>query len=140
MEDIEDIIAASDDVRSEVAPPAPMLGTAAVRGVHSEDNGVACAAPKASDESKTGVPGTERIWVKTYGCSHNISDSEYMAGALDSYGYELVQKKEDADLWLINSCTVKDPSESAFLNLVRAGQVSRDDLGVVVSALLLMAP
>ncbi len=24
------------------------------------------------------VPGTQKVWVKTFGCSHNVSDSEYM--------------------------------------------------------------
>ncbi len=28
------------------------------------------------------VPGTQRLWIRTFGCSHNISDSEYMAGML----------------------------------------------------------
>ena len=33
------------------------------------------------------VPGTQKIWVKTFGCAHNSSDSEYMAGQLQAYGY-----------------------------------------------------
>ena len=31
--------------------------------------------------------GTQSIYVKTWGCSHNNSDSEYMAGQLAAYGY-----------------------------------------------------
>ena len=69
------------------------------------------------DECKNSVPGTQKIWVKTYGCSHNVSDSEYMEGILSNYGYRLTGQDE-ADLWLINSCTVKDPSEAAFMHLV----------------------
>jgi threonylcarbamoyladenosine tRNA methylthiotransferase CDKAL1 len=34
------------------------------------------------------VPDTQRIWVKTWGCSHNSSDSEYMAGQLADYGFQ----------------------------------------------------
>lgn len=33
--------------------------------------------------------GTQKIYVKTWGCSHNNSDSEYMAGQLAAYGYEI---------------------------------------------------
>ncbi len=33
------------------------------------------------------VPGTETIYIKTWGCSHNNSDGEYMAGLLAAYGY-----------------------------------------------------
>jgi threonylcarbamoyladenosine tRNA methylthiotransferase CDKAL1 len=34
------------------------------------------------------VPGTQSIWVKTFGCAHNVSDSEYMMGQLQAYGYK----------------------------------------------------
>jgi threonylcarbamoyladenosine tRNA methylthiotransferase CDKAL1 len=40
------------------------------------------------DESeRLNVPGAQSIWVKTFGCSHNQSDSEYMMGVLEAYGY-----------------------------------------------------
>jgi threonylcarbamoyladenosine tRNA methylthiotransferase CDKAL1 len=74
------------------------------------------------DECKSSVPGTQKIWVKTYGCSHNVSDSEYMEGILSNFGYRMEANKDDADLWLINSCTVKDPSEAAFMHLVNKGK------------------
>lgn len=35
------------------------------------------------------IPGTQTIYIKTWGCTHNNSDSEYMAGQLSSYGYTL---------------------------------------------------
>lgn len=59
--------------------------------------------------------------MKTWGCSHNNSDSEYMAGALVSYGYNLTNNKDNADLWLLNSCTVKNPSEDTFRNDIQTG-------------------
>ena len=33
------------------------------------------------------IPGTQSIYVKTWGCSHNNSDGEYMAGLLAAGGY-----------------------------------------------------
>lgn len=48
------------------------------------------------------IPGTQKIYVKTWGCAHNNSDSEYMAGQLASYGYNLTSEKNAADLWLLN--------------------------------------
>lgn len=56
------------------------------------------------------APGTQKVFVKTYGCSHNISDSEYMAGLLADYGFKIVDTMEDAHAVLLNSCTVKNPS------------------------------
>lgn len=67
------------------------------------------------------IPGTQKIYVKTWGCAHNNSDSEYMAGQLASYGYNLTDNKNSADLWLLNSCTVKNPSEDTFRNEIQSG-------------------
>lgn len=79
------------------------------------------------------VPGTQSVWVKTFGCSHNTSDAEFMAGQLHEYGYRLVDDREadEADVWLINSCTVKGPSQSAVGNLVKKAREER--IPVVVS-------
>jgi len=57
------------------------------------------------------IPGTETIFVKTWGCSHNNSDGEYMAGQLAAFGYAITNEAAEADLWVLNSCTVKNPSE-----------------------------
>ena len=35
------------------------------------------------------IPGTQTVYIKTWGCTHNSSDSEYMAGLLAAYGYNL---------------------------------------------------
>lgn len=68
------------------------------------------------------VPGTQTIYVKTWGCTHNSSDSEYMAGQLAAYGYNLTDHREKADLWLLNSCTVKAPAEDHFRNEIESGK------------------
>ncbi|KAI9333664.1 hypothetical protein BDR26DRAFT_840175 [Obelidium mucronatum] len=70
------------------------------------------------------LPGNAKVWVKTMGCSHNVSDGEYMAGLLSSQGYSVLfedSKKDQADLWLLNSCTVKGPSELTFINDIKKG-------------------
>lgn len=75
-------------------------------------------------EEASNVPGTQKIWIKTYGCSHNVSDSEYMEGILANYGFRITSDQNDANLWLINSCTVKDPSQAAFMHLVKKAKES----------------
>ena len=70
---------------------------------------------------KSFVPGTQKVYIKTWGCTHNNSDSEYMAGLLDENGYQLVEDPSAADLWLLNSCTVKSPSEDHFRNAINEG-------------------
>ncbi|XP_002969909.2 threonylcarbamoyladenosine tRNA methylthiotransferase [Selaginella moellendorffii] len=78
----------------------------------------------SSDESKQAkqIPGTQTIFLKTFGCAHNQSDSEYMAGQLLAYGYKISEDPDEADLWLINTCTVKAPSQSAMETLIRKGK------------------
>lgn len=72
------------------------------------------------------VPGTQKVFIKTYGCSHNTSDSEYMMGLLSEYGYKFVEDFADSDVCVINSCTVKNPSQEAFVNYVqRAKQTGK---------------
>eukprot|EP00466_Bigelowiella_natans_P015906 jgi/Bigna1/67841/fgenesh1_pg.4_\ len=73
-------------------------------------------------ESSGNIPGTQSVYVKTWGCSHNNSDGEFMAGQLATYGYQIVDKREDADLWVLNSCTVKAPSQDVFVNAIKAGK------------------
>ncbi|CAL1680204.1 unnamed protein product [Lasius platythorax] len=68
------------------------------------------------------IPGTQTIYVKTWGCTHNNSDTEYMAGQLAMYGYNLSDDKLKADLWLLNSCTVKNPAEDQFRNEIEHGK------------------
>ena len=69
------------------------------------------------DSFVPGAPNT-KVWVKTWGCSHNSSDSEYMSGLLAQHGFQLVNQPRDAHLWLLNSCTVKNPAEDHFRNEV----------------------
>jgi len=130
FEDIEDIAA-----RSSVAQGPGQQGIR--QDMVASERRIESSRGRREDDSELGqstaVPGTGKIWVKTYGCSHNTSDAEFMAGQLHEYGYTLLSDGEadDADLWLINSCTVKGPSQSAVGNLVKK---SRDlSIPVVVS-------
>lgn len=68
------------------------------------------------------IPGTQSVWIYTWGCSHNNSDGEYMAGQLQEYGYNIVDQPDVADLWLLNSCTVKNPSQDHFVNTIKDAQ------------------
>lgn len=72
--------------------------------------------------SDSTIPGTQKIWIRTWGCSHNNSDGEYMAGQLAAYGYNITENAEQADLWLLNSCTVKSPAEDHFRNSIKKAQ------------------
>ena len=54
------------------------------------------------------------IYFETAGCSANFADSEQMAGLLKQAKFEIVSNLEDADVVILNTCTVKGPTETAF--------------------------
>lgn len=78
--------------------------------------------PSEELQADSVIPGTQKIWVRTWGCSHNNSDGEYMAGQLASSGYKITEDASEADLWLLNSCTVKNPAEDHFRNSIKKAQ------------------
>ncbi len=52
------------------------------------------------------------IYIETYGCSANQNNSEIIAGMLAKAGLFIVQKAENADIIILNTCIVKGPTES----------------------------
>jgi threonylcarbamoyladenosine tRNA methylthiotransferase CDKAL1 len=53
-----------------------------------------------------------------------------MAGQLAAYGYTITDDPNVADLWLLNSCTVKNPAQEHFLNMVRLAKEKEKHLVV----------
>jgi MiaB-like tRNA modifying enzyme len=57
-----------------------------------------------------------KIYIKTYGCALNKSDSELMAGLLEKAKFGITKDIEEAFIVIINTCTVKGPTETKFFN------------------------
>ncbi|MBI1970743.1 tRNA (N(6)-L-threonylcarbamoyladenosine(37)-C(2))-methylthiotransferase [Candidatus Woesearchaeota archaeon] len=62
----------------------------------------------------------ERIFIQTFGCTHNQADSELMMGLLVQAGYEEAFSAQEADLVIINSCTVKNGAEAKMFTAMNA--------------------
>ncbi|KAK4747670.1 hypothetical protein SAY87_014256 [Trapa incisa] len=128
MEDIEDLVAGGG------TPPGFRLPLTTV-GVNPKKKKLSSKIYDSVDSAKpspvsNSIPGTQTIYIKTFGCSHNQSDSEYMAGQLSAFGYSLTDIPEEADLWLINTCTVKSPSQSAMDTLITKCKTAKKPLVV----------
>lgn len=52
----------------------------------------------------------KRVYIETYGCSANKSDTEIMMGILTEAGFEIVNSIEISDIAIINTCIVKTPT------------------------------
>ena len=60
-------------------------------------------------DQKTG--NTRKLFIESYGCQMNFSDSEIVASILANQGYNTTQNLEDADLVLVNTCSIRDKAE-----------------------------
>ncbi|XP_078614914.1 threonylcarbamoyladenosine tRNA methylthiotransferase-like isoform X2 [Branchiostoma floridae x Branchiostoma japonicum] len=127
LEDIEDMVTSTD------LTPEERFGSRknVVPRVRKKNKDLETLDTQNSSQSDSVIPGTQSIYVKTWGCSHNNSDGEYMAGQLAAYGYRITDAPSAADLWLLNSCTVKNPAEDHFRNTITRAQ--REDKKVVVA-------
>jgi len=55
------------------------------------------------------------VYVETYGCQMNVSDTELMLGKLAESGYEEVGEPDNADVILINTCAIRDHAEQRVI-------------------------
>jgi tRNA-2-methylthio-N6-dimethylallyladenosine synthase len=63
------------------------------------------------------------VYIETYGCQMNVSDSELMYGCLADHGYEAVDAPDGADVILVNTCAIRDRAEQRVIG--RLGELKR---------------
>ncbi len=97
--------AISDDLserRASAHPPGE--GESGAGGESERRNPVA-------GESESAPIMARKYLIETYGCQMNVHDSERMAGLLEQAGFEVTAADEDADLVVINTCSVRERAE-----------------------------
>ncbi|MFN3908431.1 MAG: tRNA (N6-isopentenyl adenosine(37)-C2)-methylthiotransferase MiaB [Flavobacterium sp.] len=57
---------------------------------------------------------TKKLFIESYGCQMNFSDSEIVASILNEQGYNTTQNLEEADLVLVNTCSIRDKAEQTI--------------------------
>jgi tRNA-2-methylthio-N6-dimethylallyladenosine synthase len=61
----------------------------------------------------------KKLYIKTMGCQMNEYDSEKMADVLrESHGYELTENQEEADLLLVNTCSIREKAQEKVFSLL----------------------
>jgi len=63
-----------------------------------------------------------RVYIKTYGCQMNERDSEAVAAMLRDKGYSIVESEQDADVILLNTCSVREQAEQKAIG--KAGHLT----------------
>ena len=61
---------------------------------------------------ETGTQGPRKLYIESYGCQMNFSDSEIVASILAREGFDTTQILEEADLVLVNTCSIREKAET----------------------------
>lgn len=64
-----------------------------------------------SIDVKGDLKGTKKLYIESYGCQMNFSDSEIVASVLNKDGYTTTTDIEEADLVFLNTCSIRDNAE-----------------------------
>lgn len=59
---------------------------------------------------------TKKVYIETYGCQMNFSDTEIVLSVLSNFGYNETPEIEDSDVILLNTCSVRDNAEQKIRN------------------------
>lgn len=62
---------------------------------------------------------SKKLFIETYGCQMNISDSEVVVSILKKEGYELTKNAKDADLIFVNTCSIRENAEKKVRNRIQ---------------------
>ena len=83
---------------------------------------------------------SKKLYIESYGCQMNFSDSEVVASIMSKKGYNTTRNIDDADVVLINTCSIRDNAEKRVRNrLTEFKKKKSDNPDMVVGILGCMA-
>ena len=62
----------------------------------------------------------KKLYLESYGCQMNFSDSEIVASILDKHGYQTTRNFEESNLILLNTCSIREKAESTVRNRLKS--------------------
>jgi len=81
-----------------------------------------------------------KVYIETYGCQMNVADSEVVVSILSDHGYARTSDIQEAELILINTCSIRDNAEQRIWGRLRAiGHLKKKNPGIIFGLLGCMA-
>ncbi len=77
-----------------------------------------------------GSADPRRVYIETYGCQMNVYDSAAIGGILSAEGYRRVEAAADADLVLLNTCSVREHAEHKVISRIGELRKMRREIGL----------
>jgi tRNA-2-methylthio-N6-dimethylallyladenosine synthase len=62
---------------------------------------------------------SKKLFIESYGCQMNMNDSEIVASILSEQGFNTTQNLEEADLVLVNTCSIREKAETTVRNRLK---------------------
>ncbi|MCL5992187.1 MAG: tRNA (N6-isopentenyl adenosine(37)-C2)-methylthiotransferase MiaB, partial [Bacteroidetes bacterium] len=82
----------------------------------------------------------DNIYIETYGCQMNFSDTEIVSSILINSGFSIINTPEDADAILLNTCSVRDNAERKIHErLIHLKRYKKQNKNLVIGILGCMA-
>jgi tRNA-2-methylthio-N6-dimethylallyladenosine synthase len=76
---------------------------------------------------------SKKLFIKSFGCQMNDHDAEQMAGLLENEGYALTDRPDDADLIIMNTCSIRDKAEQkAYSEFGKLDALKKNRPGLVI--------
>ena len=86
------------------------------------------------------MPFKKHFYIESYGCAMNFADSEVVAAILQSNGFGATKILEEADLVLVNTCSIREKAEATVRKrLTEFGKLKKANPGMLVGVLGCMA-
>ena len=81
-----------------------------------------------------------RLYLETFGCQMNVLDSELVLGQLRAQGYQAVESRDDADVIIYNTCSVREHAEQkVWSRLGELRERKKQEPGLVIGVIGCMA-
>src|SRR6185437_1294733 len=81
-----------------------------------------------------------KLYLETFGCQMNVLDSELVLGQLRAHGYESVDSRDDADVIIYNTCSVREHAEQkVWSRLGELRERKQNEPGLVIGVIGCMA-
>jgi len=74
-----------------------------------------------------GVEGKKKLYLESYGCQMNFSDSEVVASILSQDGYETTRNMDEADVILLNTCSIRENAEQRVRNRLTEFKIKKEN-------------
>ncbi len=83
-----------------------------------------------------GGEGKKKLYLESYGCQMNFSDSEVVASILAQDGYETTRNMDEADVILLNTCSIRENAEQRVRNRLTEFKIKKENNPELVVGIL----